>query len=94
MLLSAFLRGKYISLNGKVYIPTEKEECIMWLARFLLDVVVCIGILAAIPKLLGTGVDLIGRIAGSINCMVRKLFRLDDDRAWGMDKKNEYKSNF
>lgn len=67
----------------------------MWLARFLLDVVVCIGILAAIPKLLGTGIDLISRISGSINCMVRRIFQLDNDRAWGMDKKNnEYKSNF
>ena len=65
----------------------------MWLARFLLDVIVCIGILAAIPKLMGTGVDLISRISGSINCMVRKIFRLDDDKAWGMDKKpNEYKT--
>ena len=69
----------------------------MWLARFLLDVVVCIGLLAAIPKLLGTGVDLISRISGSINCMVRRIFRLDDDRAWGMDKKrepDEYKKEF
>ena len=67
----------------------------MWLARFLLDVIVCIGILAAIPKLLGTGIDLISRISGSINCMVRRIFQLDNDRAWGMDKKkNEYKSNF
>ena len=67
----------------------------MWLARFLLDVVVGIGILAAIPKLLGTGIDLISRISGSINCMVRRIFQLDNDRAWGMDKKNnEYKSNF
>lgn len=63
----------------------------MWLARFLLDVVVCIGILAAIPKLLGTGLDLIGRIAGAINAMVRKIFRLDDDKAWGMDRKTEFK---
>jgi len=67
----------------------------MWLARFLIDVVVCIGILAAIPKLLGTGIDLISRISGSINCMVRKIFQLDNDRAWGMDKKpKEYKSDF
>ena len=63
----------------------------MLIARFLLDVIVCLVILAAIPKLLGTGLDLIGRIAGSINCMVRKIFRLDDDRAWGMDKKDEYR---
>jgi len=69
----------------------------MWLARFLLDVIVCIGILAAIPKLMGTGLDLIGRISGSINSMVRKIFQLDNDRAWGMDKKKnpyEYKSEF
>ena len=52
----------------------------MWLARFLLDVIVCIGILAAIPKLLGTGIDLIGRISGSINAMVRKMFQLDNDK--------------
>lgn len=66
----------------------------MWLARFLLDVIVCIGILAAIPKLMGTGLDLIGRISGAINCMVRKIFQLDNDRAWGMDKKkpDEYKT--
>ena len=67
----------------------------MWMARLLLDAIVCIGILAAIPKLMGTGLDLIGRISGSINCMVRKLFRLDDDKAWGMDtKKDNYKSSF
>lgn len=67
----------------------------MWMARFLIDVIICIGILAAIPKLMGTGLDLIGRISGSINNMVRKIFQLDNDRAWGMDKKkNEYKSNF
>lgn len=67
----------------------------VWFARFLLDVIVCIGILAAVPKLLGTGLDLIGRIAGSINCMVRRIFRLDDDKAWGMDtKKREYKNDF
>ena len=64
----------------------------MWLARLLLDVVVCIGLLAAIPKLLGTGVDLIGRISNSVNCMLRKIFRLDDDKAWGMDNKKDYKS--
>lgn len=66
----------------------------MWLARFLLDVIVCIGILAAIPKLLGTGIDLISRISGSINCMVRKLFQLDNDKAWGMDRKkpDDYRS--
>lgn len=67
----------------------------MWMARFLIDVIICIGILAAIPKLMGTGLDLIGRISGSINNMVRKIFQLDNDRAWGMDKKpNEYKRDF
>ena len=64
----------------------------MIIARFILDVAVCLGLLAALPKLLGTFMDLISRISGSINALVRRIFRLDDDRAWGMDR--DYKDHF
>lgn len=66
----------------------------MWLARFLIDVIISCGVLVAAFMLFGTGLDLVKRIAGAINTMVRKMFRLDDDKAWGMGQKTEFKDRF
>ena len=55
----------------------------MWFTKFLVDIVVFIAILAAVPKLLGTMLDLSRRLANCVNGMVRKLFKLDDPKAWG-----------
>lgn len=54
----------------------------MWITRLLVDVVVFIAVLTAVPKLMGTLIDLARKLAYSVNGMVRKMFKLDDDRVW------------
>lgn len=66
----------------------------MWLARFLVDSIISCGVLVAAFMLFGTGLDLVKRIAGAINKMVRNVFKLDDDKAWGMGPKTEFKDRF
>ena len=52
----------------------------MFIARFLLDVVVCVWLLAAIPKLLSTGVDIVRKMADGTNSVIRKAFQLDKEK--------------
>ena len=54
----------------------------MWFTKLLVDIVVFVAILGAVPKLIGTMLDLARKLAGSVNGMVRKLFKLDDPKAW------------
>ncbi|MBP5292063.1 MAG: hypothetical protein J6Y90_05550 [Lachnospiraceae bacterium] len=54
----------------------------MWFTKLLVDLVVVIAILASIPKLMGTMIDLARKLANSVNGMLRRLFKLDDPKAW------------
>lgn len=54
----------------------------MWITKFLVDVVVFVAVLTAVPKLMGTLVDLARKMAYWVNGAVRKMFKLDDDRVW------------
>lgn len=61
----------------------------MWLSKLLVDIVVVIVILTAVPKLLVTLIDLGKKLANSINDMLRKMFKLDDRKAWETKPKDE-----
>ena len=54
----------------------------MWLTKLLVDIVIVTVILTAVPKLMGTMIDLARKLANSVNEMLRKMFKLDDKKAW------------
>lgn len=63
----------------------------MWFTKLLVDLVVFIAILASIPKLMGTMIDLARKLANSVNGMLRKLFKLDDPKAWEQKEPKDFR---
>ena len=54
----------------------------MWLSKLVIDIVIVTLIITAVPKLMGTLIDLGKKLANSINDMLRKMFKLDNQKAW------------
>ena len=54
----------------------------MWLSKLVIDIVIVTLIITAVPKLMGTLIDLGKKLANSVNDMLRKMFKLDDKKAW------------
>ena len=63
----------------------------MWFTKILVDAVVFTAVLTAIPKLMGTLIDLARKLANSVNGMVRKMFKLDDQKAWEAKQPSDIK---
>ena len=66
----------------------------MWLTKLLADIIVVIIVLTAVPKLMGTVIELARKLGNSINVMVRKMFKLDDPKTWGEGDPSKKYENF
>lgn len=69
---------------------------LMFFTKLIVDLIIVIAVMAAVPKLMTTLIDLARKLANGLNDGLRKLFRLDgpkweETRTSGSEKdKKEY----
>ena len=59
----------------------------MFFTKLLVDMIIVVAVLAAVPKLMGTLCDLARKMANGLNDGIRKMFRLDGQK-WEETKTN------